>query len=254
MKFGIWPDNSDKSWERLGREDPYYGVLGHDRFRNASMTEARRHEFMESGEAMVAGIVATLEQHFGPLRSHHSALDFGCGVGRLLIPMARRFGHVTGVDISPGMVEEARRNAGRENLKNIDFVHTVDELTKSGVKFNLIISRIVLQHIPLDRGEAIISQLLGLLDTRGAGAIHVNLRMLRPSWRKLGAALRRRISVLNVPANLLNGRPWDEPMMQMNEYNLDRLFARLCDAGIDRVLVQRDGDDSTFQATLYFNR
>lgn len=37
------------------------------------------------------------------------ALDIGCGIGRLLAPVAARVGRVVGIDVSPRMVEAARR-------------------------------------------------------------------------------------------------------------------------------------------------
>src|SRR5207245_3619837 len=46
------------------------------------------------------------------------ALDVGCGVGTTAIQMARRFGvAVTAVDISPLMLERARRNVQRAGLR-----------------------------------------------------------------------------------------------------------------------------------------
>jgi SAM-dependent methyltransferase len=44
-------------------------------------------------------------------------LDVACGSGNLAIPAARAGATVTGMDIAPAMVEQARENAQREGLK-----------------------------------------------------------------------------------------------------------------------------------------
>ncbi len=46
-----------------------------------------------------------------PLPKGSSILDVGCGTGRHAIEFARRGYHVTGLDISPSMLEVGRRNA-----------------------------------------------------------------------------------------------------------------------------------------------
>lgn len=40
-------------------------------------------------------------------------LELGCGTGRLLLPLARRTRHLTGIDYSPGMLAHARRRIQR---------------------------------------------------------------------------------------------------------------------------------------------
>src|SRR5215203_6812130 len=47
-------------------------------------------------------------------------LDVACGTGNLALPAARAGATVTGVDIAPNLVEQARENAQREGL-NIQF-------------------------------------------------------------------------------------------------------------------------------------
>ena len=47
-------------------------------------------------------------------------LDIGCGTGRHSIELARRGFKVTGIDLSESMINKARSNAKKENLK-IDF-------------------------------------------------------------------------------------------------------------------------------------
>ena len=43
-------------------------------------------------------------------------LELGCGTGRVLVPLARQGYGITGVDVSPGMLEVARRKIAAENL------------------------------------------------------------------------------------------------------------------------------------------
>jgi 2-polyprenyl-3-methyl-5-hydroxy-6-metoxy-1,4-benzoquinol methylase len=49
-------------------------------------------------------------------------LDVGCGVGRHAIPLASRGYHVTGIDISEGMLAEARKRAAQAAL-DVEWVH-----------------------------------------------------------------------------------------------------------------------------------
>ena len=43
-----------------------------------------------------------------------SILEYGCGVGRLALPLARRAASMTAVDRSPAMLNIARREAARQ--------------------------------------------------------------------------------------------------------------------------------------------
>lgn len=59
------------------------------------------------------------------LRPGMQVLDFGCGPGRLTIPIAKHIGEagmVTAFDIQPAMLARVREKASRENLRNIQFV------------------------------------------------------------------------------------------------------------------------------------
>jgi SAM-dependent methyltransferase len=50
------------------------------------------------------------------LRPGMKVLDVACGTGNLALPAARAGADVTGVDIAPNLVEQARENAKREGL------------------------------------------------------------------------------------------------------------------------------------------
>lgn len=66
------------------------------------------------------------------LNGHEHLLDVATGTGKAAIAAARRlkYGHVTGVDLSEGMLQCAQAKAERANLKNILFkCSDIEELT-----------------------------------------------------------------------------------------------------------------------------
>lgn len=75
-------------------------------------------------------------------------LDVGCGVGRWSRRLAKRGAHVTGIDLSPTMIEEARRRAAEERVSARCRFETQDlsELD-AGDRFDLVLGVTVLQHI-----------------------------------------------------------------------------------------------------------
>jgi SAM-dependent methyltransferase len=252
-KFGfLLGDSTDRSWESHGRREAYYGVLATDRFRNANLSESVIAEFMLSGEGHIDDVLGYVERNMGPVRRGR-ALDFGCGVGRLLLPLARRFEQAVGLDISDSMLAETQRNAEKAGVSNISVAHSPDELPP-GETYDFIHTVIVLQHIPLARGEALIAALLSRLTPGGVAALHVNLKLRRTRLRAFCSFLRRNFTPLNVPANLLSGRPWNEPMMQMNEYRLDRLYQIGLANGFTSMLVWAAEIPQASQAFVLFRR
>jgi 2-polyprenyl-3-methyl-5-hydroxy-6-metoxy-1,4-benzoquinol methylase len=74
------------------------------------------------------------------------ALDVGCGVGRWSLRLADRGYAVTGIDVSPYMIERAR---GRAHAARADCSFAVADLRSLdlGLKFDLILCVTVLQHL-----------------------------------------------------------------------------------------------------------
>lgn len=75
-------------------------------------------------------------------------LDVGCGVGRWSSLLARRGAQVTGVDLSPTMIAEARRRAATNGVaERCRFL--VQDLAQldAGAQFDLVLGVTVLQHI-----------------------------------------------------------------------------------------------------------
>jgi SAM-dependent methyltransferase len=96
-------------------------------------------------------------------------LDVGCGVGRWSCLLAARGAEVTGVDISPTMIAQARRRAGTRGIAG-QCRFLVQDLAAldAGGKFDLVLSVTVLQHI-LEPGSlrAALERMAAHLSERG---------------------------------------------------------------------------------------
>jgi malonyl-CoA O-methyltransferase len=75
-----------------------------------------------------------------------NVLDLGCGTGRHSLWLAGNGATVTGVDFSEGMLEEARRKAGAEQIRFL--CHDLHKpLPFSDGEFDLVVSGLVLEHL-----------------------------------------------------------------------------------------------------------
>lgn len=228
MKFR---NDSDRDWDKLGATDPYWAVLTEDSFHKASLTPENIAQFFARGEQDITSVFAAIEKCITPVFRPARALDFGCGVGRLVIPMARGSGEVVGVDVSDAMLAEARRNAERAGVTNAQFVKGDDTLSRVTGKFDFIHSYIVLQHIPVPRGEAITRRLLDLLKPGGVGALHYTYATGLNARSRLLLWSRMHVPLANPALNILLRRKPSHPVMQLNEYSVSRLLGILQDAG-----------------------
>jgi SAM-dependent methyltransferase len=76
-------------------------------------------------------------------------IDLACGPGVVSRATAARVGSVTGVDLTPAMVEEAKRRASEEGIGNVDFaLGDVTAVDFGDDRFDGAITRLSLHHIP----------------------------------------------------------------------------------------------------------
>ena len=238
-------NDSDRDWEKLGASDPYWAVLTDDSFHRTGLTPDRRADFFARGEQDVANVFSAIQRWIAPQFRPARALDFGCGVGRLVIPMAKRCGSVVGVDVSHAMLAEARQNAKRAGVTNVTFVPSDDALSKVEGRFDFVHSYIVLQHIPVPRGEAITKRLLDLLKPGGVGALHYTYATGLSARSRAMLWARMHVPLANPALNILLRRAPSHPVMQLNEYSVSRLLGILQDAGcadVHGVLTDHQGN------------
>jgi SAM-dependent methyltransferase len=244
--------DTDQQWRMWGEVDPYFGVLTDERFSRANIA-ANRKAFFASGVVDVERFIGQYEATFGPL-PRGRALDFGCGVGRLAIPLAKRFHAAVGLDVSPGMLSEAEANAKSQAVENVRFA--VSDMALSGAEgsFEWVQSYIVLQHISPDRGVALIRRLLGKVAPGGGCMLHVSVKRLHSMPRRVAYWIRNRVPFANALANLAKGRPIGRPGLQMNEYPLPDVLELFDEAGMPDVMVGLEDHGGVLTARLTAHR
>ena len=105
-----------------------------------------------------------------------TCLDIGSGTGItsfLLSDQIENKGKIIGIDISPSMIEVAKRNAQERGYKNIDFqLGDADQLEFPDSFFDLVISNMTFHHLP-DKKKAL-QEIHRVLKPGGQVALHFN--------------------------------------------------------------------------------
>jgi SAM-dependent methyltransferase len=92
-----------------------------------------------------------------------------CGTGNLAIPAARRGAIVTGVDIAPNLVAQARERAAGENLKVTFDEGDAEQLPYADASFDLVMSMFGAMFAP--RPDVVASELARVLKPGGTLAM-----------------------------------------------------------------------------------
>jgi SAM-dependent methyltransferase len=212
-----------RDWEALGSLDPLYAILGVPETRHGGWD---LDEFFATGERDIERLLET-GRRLGLPRGRHAALELGCGVGRLTRALAPHFERCVGIDISQAMIDRAAAmNAGTANCR---WVHNAagDLRILGNDRFDLVLSHLVLQHVPTK--EAIlgyVGELARVLAPGGLLAIQLPasmpLRRRVQPRRRLYGALRG----VRVPDDLLYRRLGLNPI-RMNWVPRSRVLERL---------------------------
>lgn len=257
--------DTDRDWEVLADAEPYWAVVTHEKYRTENLTEEALREFYETGEPYVDWLLETIRGTLDPGFSPGSALDFGCGVGRVLVPLARRCEEVVGVDVADGMLAKARGRCESLDLANVRLEKSDDSLAGLSGAFDLIHSFIVFQHIPPRRGMNILRNLIELLGDSGVGVLHLGYpgagRRPAPSGAPMGPRLRRRIAdtVRGVAGPLLSrvrprvDRSGPAPVYTY-DYDLNAVFGALQESGIRRMHIEYTDHAGCCGVVLFFQR
>jgi ubiquinone/menaquinone biosynthesis C-methylase UbiE len=219
---------TDADWKEWGERDPYFAVVTHDQFRKDRFAE-NTSEFFETGERDVELAIVQANRSGAPIKTSR-ALDFACGVGRLLAPLAGRFDEVVGLDISEGMMREARKNASSLGLDNVSIRNSDDDLSHADGQFDLVLSKIALQHIPVVRGMKILQRLLSRVSAGGAAVLDFSVHVDRPVWKELQYYKYRAM-------RLVRGKDQVDPPMKMHSYHLQEVIGEFDRFGMKNISI-----------------
>jgi SAM-dependent methyltransferase len=152
-----------RHWDVLAKTDPLWAVLARDDKRG---NRWQVDEFFATGEREIHGVMADVES-LGMEIDRRTALDLGCGVGRLTQALADRFDTVWGVDIAPSMIELAERFDRHAGTCHYLLSEGADLRMFDTGTFGFIYSNIVLQHVEPRYQRVYLKELVRVLTPGG---------------------------------------------------------------------------------------
>lgn len=214
---------SDAEWEKWGRQDPYFGVITDERYRNANLDHDSYESFFQTGEQHVEALCERFSQSFVGQFNPKTVLDYGCGTGRLSVALAKRFEHVTGVDVAPSMIDEALATRDSIGLDNLEFRVCQGDFKDADDQYDLVNTYIVMQHIPRRRGMIVVANLLESVAPGGFIALHLTFGNETRTIKPLSAGLRL--------ARNIRRKIQPDPEMLMTAYDLNGVMELLLRSG-----------------------
>ena len=243
-------DKNRETWEKWGEHDPYFAVVTSAEFRSLNLDAKAKEAFFELGRKHVEEMWPEFEAISGPGFRPRKAVDYGCGVGRVLLPLAGICELAIGVDISRTMLEEAANNATALGLQNVRFQDVAEFEAGERETYDLVHTFIVIQHIPPPTGYGIMERLLGRLSPGGIGMLHVTYEDSAPLLARMRSRLYRDVPGLHRLASRMRGL--EDPFMPVYEYDLNKV-RRLFEANGCEVVKEKDTDHG-FRGKMHYIR
>jgi len=157
-------------WAKVGRAEPYWSMGAGEKFLSSRWND-NQNEFYKSGNSDRDLVVALLRRVGRTPDDVRHVVEFGCGVGRSTIPLARTFAKVSGLDFSPSHLDLARRYASAEGLNNVDFLLTAPDDIMPVRGYDVWYSYAVLPHNPPPVVAAILREAFQRLEPLGTAIV-----------------------------------------------------------------------------------
>lgn len=140
---------SKDTWNKLADEDAEFYILTN---KGKEGGRWNSNEFLETGKEEWGGFKEFLAHHGleNTISKNKTALDMGCGVGRIAFAIAQDFSKVFGIDASDIMIEKAKKYQKQLNIKNLEFLvnNGIDLSLISDGSIDFVFSHLTLQHCP----------------------------------------------------------------------------------------------------------
>jgi arylsulfatase A-like enzyme/SAM-dependent methyltransferase len=212
-------DRLHETWDGLAAVDPFWAVLSSAEHRLGGWDP---ESFYATGREEIDELIGELAARDLPV-ARGTALDFGCGVGRLSRGLAPYFDSVIGIDLSSRMVELARQLTPEPNVRYL--VNRSDHLALvADGSVDFLYTGRVLQHVPPELTRAYLTEFLRVLAPGGLAVFQIPsaIRGGRPEDAALPAeAYHARLIVGDVPAELAAGEAVEIEVTVVNDSPLD---------------------------------
>jgi SAM-dependent methyltransferase len=228
-----------KHWESFARTDPLWAIYSDPAKRGGKWDP---EEFFATGRGEIDAMCDHLDK-LGVPAAHRTAMDFGCGVGRMTQALARRYENVVGVDISPTMVRLAE-GYNRYGSRCRYLVNRRPDLSQldSG-SFDLVFTHIVLQHMEPHLSLGYIREFVRLLAPGGVAVFQVPFLAFDPAAANgvVAAAAEARSLPRRVLDLVLRRQPFTDAVMEMYAVPQERVLETVQSAGGRLLDMQEDG-------------
>jgi SAM-dependent methyltransferase len=162
-----------ESWIKMGQTEPYWSVLTNPAYKGLmSLDSDAERDFFSSGQHEMEVLARILKRNEIDASGVRIAAEFGCGVGRIAIHMARQFPHYLGIDFSAPHLAIAADKCRAQGLTNTSFI-LLDDLLDGDRKFDLLYSLLVLQHNPPPLMFDLLKTLLSRLNPGGIALFQI---------------------------------------------------------------------------------
>jgi 2-polyprenyl-3-methyl-5-hydroxy-6-metoxy-1,4-benzoquinol methylase len=234
----------DAAFDGFAAREPYFAIVTDPKFLRANLTPADEREFFFTGEALVDRMFAIIEAGLMPGFAPVSMLEYGCGLGRLAIPLSRRPGSVTAVDRSPVMLELARREAERRGAGHIAF-EALNVFHATSRKFDLVVCYHVLQRLTRQQGKSLLRALVDRISPGGVGVFQWPLATGASAGVQVTRWAREYLPGVNRVINRLRDKSSGDPFIPTHAHSLDDVLSvvKAAGCGTHVLFEQSDGLD-----------
>ncbi len=237
-------------WEKFGKEDPYFWVTTNDKFKDIRDAESL-NQFFREGKDYICNIFKIIQNRLNRNFSPTRVLDFGCGAGRVLLPLSDMVDEAVGMDISPTLLNVVEKHKEEKKKTNISLFLSDEKLSLLNGKFDFIHSIYVFQHIPTEQGLSIFRRLIKKLNKDGVAMIHFVYESDITIFRKFIEWTKSEIPYAIELSNILHGRKADTPYMEMYNYPLKKVFRTLHELNINHIYT-RYTKDGCYRGVMLF--
>lgn len=230
-----------RNWEEFATTDPLFAIASHPGKEGGRWDP---EDFLATGRDQVDDLMSQIADLGGC--GHETALDFGCGYGRLSQALAQYFDSVTGVDVATAMIEGAEE-FNRQGSKCRFVVNARDDLSLfEDASFDLVFTLAVLQHMEPQYSLGYLGEFFRVAKPGGIVAFQIPHPL---KYQALKLALPDPVVTAGRRLRLQRG-----PVMEMYGLPAAQVKAAVTAAGGSVVRTTPKNSAPTCPGTLYFCR